>query len=155
LHWSSGSASICSNDDTFTYLSHKNEKISFIYIELFHQLLGLVVVVLIMVEPEGPLVQLPHVLHHGHLHQVLLEDLQLEVNLAVVVGEDGNSIFELIGVGVCGVVHEDHVTEFSINHPQILYVESFPAQEAMLAEETVMHPLSLRIQVIDNHVSIA
>ena len=61
-------------------------------------MLGSVVVISIFLEMKGIGVELSNVFNEFHLHQVVFEHLQLEIDLAVVIWQDRNAVIELIGI---------------------------------------------------------
>ena len=73
----------------------------------------------------------------------------------MIVGKNGNAVFQLIGIRVSSIVNEYHFAEISINHPQIFYVKSLSAEEAMLTEESMMHPLSIWVEIVYNNIRVA
>lgn len=106
-------------------------------------------------ELEDLAVIIPHVLHQDHVHDVLLQGLQLEIGPAVVVGQNGDPVLGLGCVGVGCVVHQNHVAEVSVDHSQILGVHALRCLVAVLAEESVLDVLVVGIEVVEDHVGIA
>lgn len=78
-------------------------------VKVLNQPLGSVVIFCVSVQLESLFIHLPHVLAHHHLHQVALKHSQLEIHLAVVVGQDWHAIPQLVGVRVGGVVDQNHL----------------------------------------------
>ena len=131
------------------------KQISFIEVQLLYQLLGLAVKVLVLTQLESLVVELAYVFAQHEFHQVVLQHLELEVYRPVIIGENRNSVLKLVRVGVSRVVYQEHALEVSINDPEVLDVHAFWTQVAMLPEQSVMHVLPIRIQVVDHLVRVA
>lgn len=71
----------------------------------------------------------------------------------MVEGDDGDCVFRLQQVAVGGVVHQYHVLEAPVDHPQVLQ-EVAPLQSAMLPVESVRNPLFVRVEIVEHNVSV-
>ena len=107
------------------------------------------------VELEGFSVLLADVLARGQTVQVKDQMKHLFVGLLVVEGDDWDSIIDLIGEGVDGVVHDYHVLHATIgNDAQILHVVAFGGLHAVLSVETVLEKFVLGVNVVENGVGV-
>jgi hypothetical protein len=69
---------------------------------------------------EHPLVLLPDVLGEGQCVEVLLQGTELRV-FAAEEGEDRDAVLFLHFVGVPGIVHQHHVLQVPVDHPEVLH----------------------------------
>lgn len=113
-------------------------------VELFHQFLR-VIVILVLRQFEDLLVHLPDIGDPDQPFDVGLEGFELEVVLPLVVGDHGDTVLELEGVGVSSIVDQDHITLFPVYYPKVLYVHPLRGQETMLPVETVLDDLPFRV----------
>jgi hypothetical protein len=114
-----------------------------------------VVIIVVLMQFEGVAVDCADVLHCHHLHQVVLQGLQLEICLAVVVGQDWDAVVALGGVGVGRVVDQYHFVHGTVYYTQIFAVHAFGGLVAMLAEEAVVDVLVVGVDVVQHNVGVA
>lgn len=81
---------------------------------------------------------------------------KLFIFLVIVEREDGHCIIELEREGISSIVNEEDVSETSVaDYSEIFHVHSIVCLHAVLSEQSVANPLSLRIELIDHDVCIA
>ena len=85
----------------------------------------------------------------------MLQCLQLVVVLPLEVGQDGDPVIELEGVGVGSIVDQDHILHGPVQYPQVLNEVTFLGDEAVLPVKAVLDELPLWVQVVQDLVGIA
>jgi hypothetical protein len=53
------------------------------------------------------------------------------------------------------IIHNDHILQLPINHPEILDIHSLQRLDATVPEQPVLDELVLRVQVVEDHVRVA
>ena len=124
-------------------------------VQILDQLLRLSIVIPILTQPKGPLIDFPHILAHQQLHHIILQHLQLKINLPVIVRENRDPVLKLISIRIRSVVHENHVLQVAVYHPEIFDVHALGGEVAVLSEETMVDPLAIWVEVVYDHVAVA
>ena len=91
------------NSEKITFFVRMEQSSSFFEVQLHNKILHLCEVAVLM-ELEGLLVELPHILALRHLFQVLLKPHQLAI-LPTIVRQNGDSVLKLEDIRVRRVVH--------------------------------------------------
>ena len=99
-------------------------------------------------------VQVPDVLPFHQFPQVSQKTLQLCVLRVPEVRKDGNCILYVEDVGVGGVIHYHHVTQLSIDFPNIFH-EVVLFEGAVLPIQAMRNQLFLGIEEIQHCISIS
>lgn len=82
--------------------------------------------------------------------------LQLEVILALIVGDDGYTIIQLKEVGVGRIIHQHYITQLPITQdPEVLHKDPLLRLPTIIPVEPMWHHLLSRIKVIDNDIRVA
>lgn len=68
--------------------------------------------------------------------------------LAFEVGQDGHAVIELEGVGVSCIIDEDHILHGAVEYPQVFHEVALWRDEAVLAVETVLDEILLRVEIV-------
>lgn len=88
---------------------------------------------------ERPAVEVSHILSKHHPLQVLLQRHQLKVILTLVEGQNRNPVVNLVRIRVGCVVHQNHLTQRSIQDSQILDVHILGGLIAVLAIQSMLY----------------
>lgn len=99
-------------------------------------------------------VQLPHILLHTEPVQVLLQAKKFVV-LASIVGQNGNTVFDLVEVAEGRVVNEDHLGEIPVDDAKIFGVDLIVQLDTMLSVESMLDVLPIRVNFIEDGIGVA
>lgn len=106
-------------------------------------------------ELEGFSVLSPNVLNLSQAFQVVHQVQHLFVFLVGVEWNDGDAVVNLKGEGEDWVVDNDQVTEVSVSeYPKVFHVVAFLGLHAVVAVETVLEELVLRVEVVQDGICI-
>lgn len=106
-------------------------------------------------ELESVPIDLPYILGKYHRLKICLECLKLEIYFALIVGNDWDSIVDLVRIRVCRIVNQDCLRQVSIHHSQVLDMHSLCAVVTMLPEQTMRNVFILGVQIVQNYIRIA
>jgi uncharacterized membrane protein len=73
----------------------------------------------------------------------------------VIVWQYRNSVVQLSCIRVCSVVHQDHISQITVNYSKIFAIHSFWSLVAVLSIEAMMNVFAIGIQIIKHYVGIA
>lgn len=104
---------------------------------------------------EQPLVLESDVLLCQQGKEVILKSLHLVVVLPLEVRQNGDSIVQLESIGISRVVDQKHILHRSVQNPQILDEVALVGDKAVLAVETMVDKVTLRVKEVQNFVGIA
>lgn len=100
-------------------------------------------------------IHLADIFHKYHRLQVCLKSFQLEIDFALIVWNYWNSVIDLEGVGISGIVDENGLGEISVQNSEILHMYSFTCVVAMLSEKSMGYIFIFWVKIIQNHICIA
>ena len=123
-------------------------------IQIFHQLLKVVVVISILVKFECFFIQLTHIAVEKHGFDVFLQGLKLVVLVTVVVRDYGNPVVHLVDVGVSGIVYKHHLGQISINNSKILHMHSFWGLHTVFSKKSMVNIFAFGIKIVNNDISV-
>lgn len=106
----------------------------FYEIEFLHQFLQIVIIVLVLIQLECPPIGWSHILQQQHRLDVRLQRLQLVIGISVIVWQDRDAIIQLVDIRICGIVYQNHISQLSIQDPQILHMHSLRRRVTMLSK---------------------
>lgn len=114
-----------------------------------------VVELFVFVKFERFAVDFPHVLGEQHALDVGLQRPQLVIVLALVVGDDGDGVVDLEGVGIGCVVDQQQLRQVPVYHSQILHVDAVVGDVAVLTVQSMVDELVVGVEVVQDDVGIA
>jgi hypothetical protein len=110
--------------------------------------LGYILIPKISIQNHGP-----SIFGRNNYFEELEERLKLLVLSVVIEGHNRDGILGLQDVTVGRVVHQNHVFQSAVHHPQVLQVVPL-LQCAVLSEQPVRNQLLLRVDVVQNYVRV-
>lgn len=99
-------------------------------------------------------VVLADILRVHEAHQVGFEAVELSVLLVGIERQNWDPIVELPNETVGGVIHKNHSAERAVQYLEVLDEKAVLRNHAMVAIQSVVHELALRVQVIEDAVSV-
>ena len=75
--------------------------------------------------------------------------------MPVVVWQNWDAATELVCIGVSCIIDQHHVLRVSVYYAKVFYVHALGGEIAVLAEESVVHPFVLWVEVVDYNVCVA